>query len=297
MLSKLFGKKELSKPAAVTHKAADVGAFYNETNEQFIKVYGEVIQAFRTKDPDKLLAYEATQMGLKEGQRLLDAGCGIATPACYFSKNYQVKVDACTISSVQYDRAKQNIIEKGQEQSVTLHLCDYHDMRQVFGDNQFDKICFLESFGHSPNKVALLEASWHCLKPGGELYIKDLFRRLMADEKMQERVDQEINKINKAYRYEIASLEDILQHARKLNFIPSFVKTLDIAVDDFENLAISNEFQELTGIAKIETWENYIFPVDFFEIKFYKPVTDISQGLDKYFLQNMLYAQKAAQSK
>ena len=35
-------------------------------------------------------------------------------------------------------------------------------------------------------------------------------------------------------------------------------------INDFENLAISNEFQELTGIAKIDNWEEYIFPVDFF---------------------------------
>ena len=76
-----------------------------------------------------------------------------------------------------------------------------------------------------------------------------------------------------------------------MGFIVNFVKTIDLDINDFENLAISNEFQELTGIAKIDNWETYIFPVDFFEIKITKPIHDLSDGLNKYFLQNLYYLQ------
>ena len=69
------------------------------------------------------------------------------------------------------------------------------------------------------------------------------------------------------------------------------MKTIDIPIEEFENLNISNEFQELTGMAKIEDWADYVFPVDFFEFFCIKPQFDLSNGLDKYFLQNLMYMQ------
>ena len=101
----------------------------------------------------------------------------------------------------------------------------------------------------------------------------------------------EVDRINEAYRYQVSDLYEILKIIRKMGFIVNFVKTIDLDINDFENLAISNEFQELTGIAKIDNWETYIFPVDFFEIKFTKPIHDLSDGLNKYFLQNLYYLQ------
>jgi len=58
---------------------------------------------------------------------------------------------------------------------------------------------------------------------------------------------------------------------RRLNFIILFVKTPEVKVGEFEHLTISNNFQELFDIAKIISWEDYIFPVDFYEIKVMKP--------------------------
>jgi hypothetical protein len=60
-------------------------------------------------------------------------------------------------------------------------------------------------------------------------------------------------------------------------------------LQDFENLTVSNDFQELTGIGKIENWKEYIFPVDFFEVKCMKPVHDIQAGNSRYFLQNLYH--------
>lgn len=67
------------------------------------------------------------------------------------------------------------------------------------------------------------------------------------------------------------------------------LQTIDLPLDQFENLTISNDFQELTGIARIEDWENYIFPVDWFEVKAMKPVHDIGAGNSRYFLQNLYH--------
>ncbi len=269
----------------------DVRDFYNKHNTSFLKVYGEIIQAFRTTEVSKLLDYQIEAIGLKPKQKVLDAGCGVAGPASYFANKIDLSIDALTISDVQYKEGLKNIEKKGLSQNVSLHLGDYHKLNEYFKEEYFDRIYFLESFGHSNNKKKVLESAWNVLKPGGQVYIKDLFRKIAVFLEHQKRIDKEIEKINKAYRYHIANLYEVLKNAQQLGFVLSAVKTIDLKVEEFENLTISNEFQELTGIAKIENWEDYIFPVDFFEIKLYKPVHKLEEGLDKYFLQNVYYMQ------
>jgi hypothetical protein len=60
----------------------------------------------------------------------------------------------------------------------------------------------------------------------------------------------------------------------------------EVAPREFENLSISNDFQELFGIGKIETWQDYIFPIDFYEIVVQKPIIKDKSKLHLYFLNN-----------
>ena len=276
------------------HQAADVGEFYNRYNDKFLEVYGDLIQAFRTQDPTGILEHEAGQMGLKDGMKLLDAGCGVAYPALYFADKFQVEVDAVTISSEQVKLAKEKVKASEKSEQVKIHLGDYHELEKKLPHQHYDLVYYLESFGHSPDKKKALQSAWKVLKPGGAVYIKDLFRRKGCDQLMQERIDIEIEKINTAYRYEIADLPDLIDTAREIGFVLEWVQMIDIPLEEFENLSISNVFQELTGIGKIEDWDNYIFPVDFFELRLYKPNFDLTQRQDRYFLQTMLY-QKGGQ--
>lgn len=98
-------------------------------------------------------------------------------------------------------------------------------------------------------------------------------------------------KINEAYRYDIADLNTILDYVRRRGYILTSLTTIDLKLSDFEDLSISNEFQELTGIARIENWDEYIFPIEFFELKCMKPDYDIHQRLDRYFLQSLYHKQ------
>jgi len=50
----------------------------------------------------------------------------------------------------------------------------------------------------------------------------------------------------------------------------------------------------LTGIARIDNWAEYVFPVDFFELKLIKPSFDLNQRPDRYFLQNLYHQQAEA---
>jgi cyclopropane fatty-acyl-phospholipid synthase-like methyltransferase len=287
----IIDSNSTKKRSIQKHVVADVGDFYNQYNDKFLQVYGDIIQAFRTQDVSILLDYQIDAMQLKEGMKILDAGCGVCGPATYFSEKTGVLVDAITISEEQVNRAEEKIIEKKLENKVRVRKGDYHQINKVFHDEVYDVVYFLESFGHSPYHEKALDSAWDVLKPGGLLYIKDLFRRLPLISEHGPKIDFEIQKINEAYRYNVADLNSVLDHARKKGFIISAVKTIDLKMDEFENLMISNEFQELTGIAKIENWDDYVFPIDFFEMFLYKPQFDLQYGLDKYFLQNLMYMQ------
>jgi hypothetical protein len=124
------------------------------------------------------------------------------------------------------------------------------------------------------------------LKPGGTLYVKDLFRRIPLRPEHGAIIDREIRRIDEAYRYEVGDLNAVLDAARGRGFIVAALKTVDLRVSDFEDLAISNQFQELTGIAPIRNWDDYVFPVDFFELKCVKPEFPVDERLDRHFLQS-----------
>ncbi|QQR97823.1 MAG: methyltransferase domain-containing protein [Sphingobacteriales bacterium] len=286
-----FFNKSKNKQKNSSLHAKDVGNFYDKNHESFIQVYGEVIQAFRTNNLDNILNYQIDQIVLKPEHKILDAGCGVCGPARYFAKNVGCHIDAVSISATQVNTSLQHIQNEQLSDKINVHLQDYHEVDKIFPKENFDKAYFLESFGHSPDKEKLLKAIWKVLKPGGEVYIKDLFRRISKNWLVQRKIDSEIQKINKAYYYEVADLNDFVDMVRKIGYVIVFVKTIDIPLEDFENLSISNEFQELTGIAKIDNWEKYIFPIDFFEVKLYKPEYDIEKGKSRYFLQNIYQIQ------
>lgn len=262
----------------------DVQHFYNTNTDKFLEVYGDVIQAFRTTDISIYLDYTIQNAELKDGQRILDAGCGVGGPASYFASKLDVKIDGITVSEVQVEKSKSLLSAKKLKGNVSITHGDYHEMNQVFGTNVFDRILFLESFGHSYNQPLLIEKAFHTLKPGGILYIKDLFKREHPNAEDGKKIDRIVGEINKAYCYNVADLSEVLAAVRKLNFILLFIKTPEVKTKEFEHLSISNDFQNLFDIAKIVSWDDYVFPVDFYELKAMKPPFNLQQEKHLYFL-------------
>ena len=283
--------QSISKSDKAPKSARDVGDFYNSQTDNFLQVYGEVIQAFRTTDVHKLLDYQIKSIGFEKGQRVLDAGCGVCGPARYFAKNVDITVEAITISEDQVSKATKLIDTDDLSEKIHVRHGDYHRLQDHYAADSFDVVYFLESFGHAVNHEEVLHSAWGMLKPGGTLYIKDLFIKEAAIPSLKRDIEREVQNINSAYHYNIPDLYEILEIVRKKGYILSNVKTIDLPLEDFENLTISNEFQELTGINKIENLQEYIFPVDFFEIKCIKPWNALEYGNSRYFLQNLFYMQ------
>lgn len=266
----------------------DVKEFYNSTTDKFLEVYGEIIQAFRTKDVDKYLTYTAENLKIDKGMQLLDAGCGVGGPAVFFAKNYpEISIQACSISEVQIQKAQEKIAQANLQDRVFAKCCDYHKIDEEYALESFDRVYFLESFGHSPDKKTLLHAAWNVLKPGGQVYVKDLFQREVSNEWEQHYIDKICEDINQAYKYHIGSLYETLSILRKKGFIIKFIKTPEVVLDEFEHLSISNEFQNLFDIGKIDSWDDYVFPIDFFEILAEKPIVPNEEERHLYFLNKL----------
>lgn len=270
--------------SAVKAEPADVADFYDSTTDKFMEVYGDIIQAFRTNDVRDYLDYTIQSAELHDGQKILDAGCGVGGPASYFASKLDVTIEGITISQKQVEKSKAVISEKTLKGQVNICQGDYHKIDEIYGENQFDRILFLESFGHSSNQTLLIEKAFAALKPGGILYIKDLFRREHPNAEDGAKIDRIINEINKAYRYNVADLHEVLRTVRRLNFILLSLKTPEVKTEQFEHLTISNDFQNLFDIAKIITWEDYVFPIDFYELKVMKPLFDVTKEKHLYFL-------------
>lgn len=282
IFEKIFpkGLKKTSK----NKPSEEVGTFYDNTTDKFIEVYGEVIQAFRTNNVEDYLDYTIQNAELRDGQTILDAGCGVGGPASYFASKLDITIKGITISKTQTEKAQKILAEKKLKGVITIQQGDYHKIDEIFGENMFDRILFLESFGHSSNQKLLIEKAFNVLKPGGILYIKDLFKREHPNAEDGKKIDNIIAEINKAYCYNVPDLYEILSAVRKLNFILLSLKTPEVKTEQFEHLTISNNFQNLFDIAKIISWEEYVFPIDFYELKVMKPTFDVGKDKHLYFL-------------
>lgn len=275
----LFGAKKTIEPAD------GVADFYNSTTDKFLQVYGEIIQAFRTNDVSDYLKYTIQSADLQPGQTVIDAGCGVTGPACFFAANVKdLKIEACTISQVQVEMATQKIKERGLEQQIKVTLGDYHKLPELFAANSFDRVFFLESFGHSKNKALAIESAFNVLKPGGKLYIKDLFVRESKDEWEQLRINHICSQINDAYAYEVGNIHEVFSAIRKQGFLLNFIRPPQVDLTLFEHLSISNEFQNLFNIGKIDSWDGYVFPIDFYEILAEKPAFNTQADVHLYHM-------------
>jgi ubiquinone/menaquinone biosynthesis C-methylase UbiE len=284
-------KTPLKAEAPATNTPEKVAVFYNQTTNKFLKVYGEIIQAFRTNNVEDYLAYTLKSAGLSADMKVIDAGCGVCGPASYFAQHVPgVQISACTISEVQQQLGEQKIKDKNVAGQVKIALGDYHKLDTLFEAATYDRVMFLESFGHSNDKPRAIRAAWKVLKPGGKLYIKDLFIRESNDDWEQLRINKICGQINAAYEYQISDLHEVVSTLRKEGYIINFIRPPQVDMSAFEHLTISNDFQNLFDIAKIDSWDDYVFPIDFYEILAEKPMFNAEEQKHLYFMNREVEA-------
>jgi cyclopropane fatty-acyl-phospholipid synthase-like methyltransferase len=114
----------------------------------------------------------ADRAGISEGDRVLDAGCGVGGSAVWLAQERGARVDGVNINEMQVENARRGAAERGVE-DVEFHVADYTDV--PFDDGTFDVVWAVESVCHTDDEHAFLQEAKRVLRDDGVLVVADGF--------------------------------------------------------------------------------------------------------------------------
>lgn len=225
-LKRFFGKKPELNPDVVA-------GYYEDWNSRYIESFGDIFQSYATANPDDLIDYIIRSGDLQDGMAILDAGCGIGGPAIRIAKRLpKARITGITVSHTQAKVAEDKAEEEGLKNRLTFTIADFHKMSDVLGYEKFDRAIYLESLVHSHQPEVVIGETAKVLKPGGCVYIKDLFRHY--DKQMQSEIDYAVERIEEIIKLNVQDVKVITGLLEKHGFEIEFCKPLEIA-PDFNN--------------------------------------------------------------
>ena len=106
------------------------------------------------------------KLRLREGEHLLDVGCGWGGLARFAAREYGARVTGITLSREQLALARERVAADGLTDRVTLELMDYRDLPD---DGRFDKVVSVGMFEHvgHANLGLYFQHLFAAVKPGG----------------------------------------------------------------------------------------------------------------------------------
>ncbi|KAN0073122.1 S-adenosyl-L-methionine-dependent methyltransferase [Elaphomyces granulatus] len=120
--------------------------------------------------------YLAHMMGLREGMKVLDVGCGVGGPAREIVKFSGVNVVGLNNNDYQIQRATRYSQREGLSNKLTFTKGDF--MQMSFPSNSFDAVYAIEATVHAPSLEGVYGEIFRVLKPGG---IFGVYEWLMTD--------------------------------------------------------------------------------------------------------------------
>ncbi|MET8850248.1 methyltransferase domain-containing protein [Amycolatopsis sp. NPDC004625] len=168
----------------------EVAEFYDGSSPMADKYYfGYQHLGYWYDDSDDATLEDATKrltgkivdtLGLRRGEHLLDAGCGLGAPAIHIAGEYGARVTGITISPVEASRAEARAQESGVSDLVTFEVADYHALPHA--ENHFDAVVAIESlFNAFDLDKALLEFH-RVLRPGGRVAFSEMIKTTSASQ-------------------------------------------------------------------------------------------------------------------
>ncbi|MBX2814851.1 MAG: class I SAM-dependent methyltransferase [Saprospiraceae bacterium] len=117
----------------------------------------------------------ATNARVADGQRILDAGCGLGDSAFWLARHFKVDVVGVSISSRQIDQCNRKAAIEALKGSTTFVTADFTNT--PFAEGSFDVIWACESICHAAEKSDFYREASRLLKPGGRIVVAEYLRR------------------------------------------------------------------------------------------------------------------------
>ena len=120
------------------------------------------------------------KIGLEEGMRFLDVGCGWGSLSLHAAEHFGARVTGVTIAAEQKKFIDARIAERGLQDRVEIRLQDYREIPEVGGDepSPFDAVASIEMGEHvgEKNYGTYAQVLNDAVKPGGRVLIQQMSR-------------------------------------------------------------------------------------------------------------------------
>ncbi len=120
-------------------------------------------------------------LGVKQGDRVLDIGCGRGRVAQHVASLTNAHVLGINIDPDQLESAKRYAAGRGLSEKCEFKIADLNDLPFSFEDNSFDAIYQIQVFSLSKNLEKLFQELHRILKPGAKLACLDWVRLAKYD--------------------------------------------------------------------------------------------------------------------
>ena len=135
-LKKIFASNTKSKSKKYISKHYDLGnEFFSSWLDKSLTYSSAVYK--NEKDDLEIAQRNKFQelinlMNIKDGNKVLEIGCGWGGFAEFLAKNFDVSVDCITISKNQYEFTKKKIFNSGLNNKVNVKFLDYRDLKEKY---------------------------------------------------------------------------------------------------------------------------------------------------------------------
>ena len=198
------------------------------------------------------------KLGLKEGERVLDVGCGWGSFAIHAAKHHGVRVLGVTLSDRQVELGRRRAVEAGVQDLVELRLADY---RELPGLN-FDAISSIGMVEHvGEERIDLYMRTLNgLLRPGGRLLNHGIAKLMDFDTKdegaFSERFVFPDGVPLPLSRIELAPERAGLVTRHVEGLAADYAKTISYWISSFEER--HDDAVRLAGIERARVWRIYL---------------------------------------
>ena len=118
------------------------------------------------------------KLGLSNGDRHLDVGCGWGSLICYAAEHFGTHSTGVTLSGQQYEYVSKRVADAGLADRVQVRLADYRELDSGADDGLFDAVSTIEMGEHvgDDEYPAFAGILHRVLRPGGRALVQQMSR-------------------------------------------------------------------------------------------------------------------------